>query len=186
MFVKVSILVTLVTLVTLVRSITRFTQHTTMEYVGFFGQTSPFSNMHPSPFTIDDVEYRCVEQWMQSQKALLFRDERTYTLIMDERDPKKMKRLGRSVTPFDKDAWAGRVRDIVGRGLRSKFDSNPKLRDALLLTRGKVIVECSPRDRLWGAGIGVVTLNKMAAEGNVTLRGKNLLGQLLMEVRASL
>jgi ribA/ribD-fused uncharacterized protein len=155
-------------------------------YCGFFGPASPFSNMHRSPFVIDGVEYSCVEQWMQSQKAVVFGDHRVLSLIMDEKDPKKMKRLGRSVTPFNKDTWAGMAEDIVRKGLVAKFQSSPRLRDLLLLTGNKIIVECSPRDRLWGAGIGVVTLNKMAQEGSVKLRGKNLLGKLLMEVRDSI
>lgn len=153
-------------------------------FVGFFGPASPFSNMHRSPFVIDDVEYSCVEQWMQSQKAIVFGDHRVLSLIMDEKDPKKIKRLGRSVTPFNKDTWAHMAEEIVKRGLLAKFKSSPRLRDLLLLTGSKIIVECSPRDRLWGAGIGVITLNKMAQEGTVTLRGKNLLGKLLMDVRA--
>lgn len=157
-----------------------------MEYVGFFGAASPFSNMHSSAFVIDGVEYRCVEQWMQAQKAQLFGDDRAYTSIMTERDPKKMKRLGRGVVPFDKDKWAAVSTAIVRRGLLAKFSSNGKLRDALLVTRGKVLVECSPRDRLWGAGLGVATLNKMAGEGSVRLRGRNLLGELLISVRREL
>lgn len=162
-------------------------------YVGFFGPSSPFSNMHPCTFVIDEVEYSCVEQWMQAEKARVFCDDRTLSLIMDERDPKKIKRLGRMVKPFEKDTWSAVVEDVVRRGLRAKFSANPRLRDALVLTAGKVLVECSPRDRLWGAGCGVATLHKMvekaaAAESHtlIKLRGRNLLGQLLMGVRAEL
>lgn len=147
--------------------------------------------MHPSRFVVDGVEYSCVEQWMQARKATVFGDGRTHALIMDEKDPKKIKRLGRSVTPFDKDRWGAVVEEIVLCGLRAKFDANPKLRDALVLTAGSVLVECSPRDRLWGAGMGVTTLDRlvMQQEGSATpikLRGKNLLGKLLVVVRREL
>jgi ribA/ribD-fused uncharacterized protein len=157
-----------------------------MSFVGFFGPASPFSNMHYSPFEVDSVEYSCVEQYMQAQKARTFGDELKYLEIMKEKNPKAMKRLGRGVVPFDKEKWSSVAEDIVYRGLVAKFQTNAKLRDALVLTGGKQLVECSPRDRLWGAGIGQATLNKMAQSGEVRLRGKNRLGELLMRVRASL
>lgn len=157
-----------------------------MSFVGFFGPASPFSNMHYSPFEIDSVEYTCVEQWMQAQKARTFGDELRYLEIMKEKNPKAIKRLGRAVVPFEKDKWARVVEEIVYRGLVAKFRYNAKLRDTLILTGPKKLVECSPRDRLWGAGIGVATLNKMAESGDVRLRGKNRLGELLMRVRAEL
>lgn len=84
-----------------------------MGYVGFYGPTLPFSNMHQSPFVIDSVEYSCVEQYMQAQKAMVFGDDNCYFAIMLEKNPKAMKRFGRSVAPFIKDKWDGMAEDII-------------------------------------------------------------------------
>ena len=35
----------------------------------FWGNASPFSQWHPAPFKLDDVEYNCAEQYMMHQKA---------------------------------------------------------------------------------------------------------------------
>lgn len=153
------------------------------KYLGFFGKDHPLSNMHPAVFVIDGVTYTSVEQWMQAQKAILFGDRQTHKRIMEERDPKEIKKLGRTVIPFDKSEWSTVSRAVVKRGVLSKFASDSRLKDSLMLTKDKVIVECSPRDRLWGGGIGVSTLDEMARKGSVKLTGENMLGQILMEVR---
>jgi len=63
------------------------------------------------------------------------------------------------------------MRDI----LREKFGKNPTLKNILLSTGKQPLVEASPVDFFWGIG---------ATSGDG--RGKNLLGRLLMEVRAEL
>ena len=37
--------------------------------IAFHGELSPFSNFHPSPFTIDNHIYHSAEQWIQYQKC---------------------------------------------------------------------------------------------------------------------
>lgn len=39
------------------------------KFTFFWGKTSPFSQMHPAEFTIDDVTYNCAEQYMMYHKA---------------------------------------------------------------------------------------------------------------------
>ena len=62
-------------------------------YTLFYEIQSPFS--HPSKFTIGGVMYRCVEQYMIYCKAITFKGYITAQKIMEVRDPKVMKRLGR-------------------------------------------------------------------------------------------
>lgn len=156
----------------------------------FYGIKSPLSNFHPARFVIDGLEYSCVEQYMQAEKARMFGDTERDEQMMKATTPLAMKRLGRQVTPFDKDVWASRSRDVVETGLRAKFTQNPELRAALLLTGEAVIVECAPRDRLWGAGLGRARVEQIAEEtpagARLALRGRNMLGALLMRVRADL
>ena len=58
----------------------------------FFTESSPFSNHYPSDFTVNDIHYNCAEQYIMAQKAQLFKDQKTFQLIMKEADPKN-KRL---------------------------------------------------------------------------------------------
>ena len=64
-----------------------------------------------------------------------------------------------------------------------KFLQNPALKDFLLRTGDKILVEASPRDRIWGIGMGASNEN---AENPAAWRGRNLLGFALMEVRDEL
>ena len=79
------------------------------EFVLFWG--GPFSNWYPSPFTVDGVEYNCGEQFMMQKKALLFGDIESAKLIMEERNPREQKVLGRKVKNFDPVIWDSVCRD---------------------------------------------------------------------------
>ena len=74
--------------------------------------------------------------------------------------------------------WDGACDEIVEQGNYLKFSQNPKLRDILLSTGGKVIVEASPSDSIWGLGF-----DAEHAEANEHKWGANKLGKALMRVR---
>ncbi len=57
----------------------------------FLGQYSPLSNFHPSPFTLDGVEYSCVEQYFQCKKAIHGKNLCCETAIMMTDNPLTMK-----------------------------------------------------------------------------------------------
>lgn len=56
-----------------------------------------------------------------------------------------------------------------------------RLREMLLATGNRELVEASPRDRIWGIGFG-----EKNAGANRHRWGKNLLGKALMDVRDKL
>jgi ribA/ribD-fused uncharacterized protein len=72
---------------------------------------------------------------------------------------------------------------IVREGTLLKFGQNPHLRQKLEATEDKTIVEASPRDKIWGIGLGAKSALEKGEEG---WRGLNLLGKALMEVRTML
>ena len=67
--------------------------------------------------------------------------------------------------------------------LIEKFSQNPKLLKLLLDTNDSILVEASPKDKIWGIGIGVDHVDFLNSD---KWPGENLLGKALMEVRDKL
>ena len=105
------------------------------------------------PIYMNGRKYATAEQYMMSEKALLFNDLEHYCAIMSESDPAKDKKLGRLVTPFDQNVWDDSLREILFHGNLAKLQSDIEIVDALLNTGDSVLVEASPYDAVYGAGI---------------------------------
>jgi ribA/ribD-fused uncharacterized protein len=155
----------------------------TDQYVFFYGTFDYCSNFHPSPFIVDGVTYSCGEQWIMAQKAALFADKEAHAKIMSTKDPKIMKVWGRKVKNFEESRWESLRGDIAFRGLLEKFRQNPELKRRLVATGSKEIAEASSTDLIWGVGLSE---NNPKILSKANWRGKNLLGQTLMRVRAHL
>ena len=105
------------------------------------------------PFVINGRSYDTAEQYMMSEKALLFNDLEIYRMIMDEPDPDRCKKLGRQVKGFVGHIWNETFREILFHGNLGKVQSDIELVDALLRTGNAVLVEASPFDDIYGAGM---------------------------------
>jgi hypothetical protein len=68
-------------------------------------------------------------------------------------------------------------------GLLAKFSQNKDLCCFLLSTDQKDLIESSPHDLYWGSGVSLS--NKICLKKD-SHSGKNVLGQILMSVRAQL
>lgn len=125
------------------------------------------------------------EQFMMAEKALLFQDEEIYDKILLSFNPKTCKELGRKVKNFNQNIWDNKKLGIVMEGNYLKFSQNTGLKDYLLSTDDKILVEASPYDRIWGIG-----LSEREDHEQVNYpyhwKGQNLLGFALMSVRAIL
>lgn len=141
---------------------------------------SCFSQWWQSAFTVDGVKYVTAEHWMMAKKATLFGDEEMQGKILSAKSPLEAKQLGRKVRNFDPIVWGGKCSDIVCEGNYHKFSQHEDLKEFLLNTKDRVLVEASPRDRIWGIGMGQSNEN---AENPCLWKGSNLLGFALMEVR---
>jgi ribA/ribD-fused uncharacterized protein len=71
----------------------------------------------------------------------------------------------------------------VVRGNFAKFSQNAELKEFLLQTSSRVLVEASPYDQVWG--IGLIESDERANDP-AQWNGLNLLGFALMEVRSRL
>ena len=165
---------------------------TRIKYVFFWGHkpsadgsvsASCFSQWWPVEFTVDGHVYRSAEHYMMAGKAMLFGDPGMAEKIRAVEHPSEAKKLGRLVAGFDEEVWRERRFEIVVEAGVAKFGQHPELRDFLLGTGERVLVEASPRDRIWGIGMGAANEN---AEVPENWRGLNLLGFALMETRARL
>jgi len=135
-------------------------------------------------FTDDcGITYNCAEQYMMAQKAKVFNDMNTYSLIMNTFDPKKQKSFGRHVKNFSDMEWDKHKLKIVHDANYFKFSQHPELKKLLLSTEDKILVEASPYDKIWGIGL---------REGNPDCndpklwKGLNLLGFAITQVREEL
>ena len=95
-------------------------------------------------------------------------------------DPSKHKTLGREIVGFDEYEWNKHKYQFVLDSNLAKFSQNQLLKEFLLSTGTKILVEASPYDKIWGIGLGASDENI----ANPSLwQGQNLLGIALMQVR---
>lgn len=139
-----------------------------------------FSQWWDCKFTVDGMEYHTAEQYMMSQKALLFGDKKTYSAIMSASHPHEFQKLGRTVSGFVQKTWDEKCCQIVIEGNVAKFSQNEDLKAFLLGTGNRILVEASPLDRIWGIGMAE---NDIDIENPFLWKGTNFLGFALMEVR---
>ena len=164
----------------------------TLDYHLFYGHYSPgtgvtsacFSQWYnKAPFRVDGILYQTCEHYMMWRKAKLFDDGIAAAMIRACPYPDVAKQLGRDVTGFDEATWQEHRSQIVVTGNLAKFTQHEALRDFLLQTGDAILVEASPRDRIWGIGLDATHPN---AHNPLKWRGLNLLGFALMSVRETL
>jgi len=163
-----------------------------VEYLFFWGHTPKtagqvdaacLSQWFPCSFSDEGVAYKTAEHFMMAAKARLFGDNDALADILGARSPAEAKAVGRRVRNYDDETWAGARAAAVVRGNIAKFGQHDDLGLFLRATAQRVIVEASPRDRIWGIGLGAAN---PAARVPSRWRGLNLLGFALMEARARL
>jgi len=137
----------------------------------FFDKNHPnfdFSNFSLHGFELDGVYWPTVEHYFQAQK---FPGSSQFESIRRASTPEEAKQLGQSRDHPLRPDW-NQVKDqVMKRALQAKF-SDPTLRNLLLGTGERPLVENAPDDPYWGCG----------PDG----QGKNRSGSLLMEVREEL
>lgn len=161
----------------------------TDHYVFFW--KSPLAQWNMKPFfetvlTHDKkskvLKYCCAEQYMMAKKAKLFGDRQTFLKIMKSDSPKEIQELGRKISNFDQQLWDAHKQLIVYQGNILKFSQNEDLRNLLMSTKGKILVEASPIDKIWGIGLGENESEEILCDPK-NWRGLNLLGFTLTALR---
>lgn len=159
-----------------------------LKYIFFWGHTDRkegaskacMSQWYESPFTVDGILYKTAEHWMMAKKAELFNDKEILEKIIACNKPGEAKALGREVRNYADESWLANRFNIVVQGSYHKFSQHPPLKEFLINTGDRVLVEASPLDKIWG--IGMAQDHKKIDDVNAW-RGLNLLGFALMEAR---
>jgi ribA/ribD-fused uncharacterized protein len=144
---------------------------------------SCFSQWWESEFIDEGINYKTAEHFMMAEKAKLFDNVEVYQKIIECKSPAAAKKLGRQVKGFSQEIWRKHRFEIVKKANHLKFSQNPELKDFLLKTKKRVLVEASPVDKIWGIGLAS---DHNDAQNPKKWKGENLLGFALMEVRDQL
>lgn len=128
-----------------------------------------FSNFSRHGFSLDGAWWPTSEHYFQAQK---FAGTEHAEAVRRARTPKEAAELGRDRRRPLRADWEQVKDDVMRAAVRAKFRAHADLRAELLATGDEELVENAPGDYYWGCG----------ADGS----GRNMLGRILMELRAEL
>lgn len=127
------------------------------------------SNFARYPVIVDGVKYKTSEHYYQSMKFVGTKWEKK---VREAETPMECATLGRNKKlPLRRD-WESVKDDIMRKVVEDKFRQHPELVKQLLATGEARLVERTTDDLYWGCGDSG--------------KGKNMLGIILMEIRAKL
>lgn len=128
-----------------------------------------FSNFAPYPILIEGERWPTTEHYFQAQK---FDDKKYRATIRAAHSPMLAARMGRDRKQKLRRDWESVKVGVMRTAVLAKFSQHEDLRMLLLSTGDATIVEHTDNDAYWGDG----------GDGS----GKNMLGRILMDVRALL
>ena len=138
--------------------------HDSENVKGFFGEYRWLSNFYPCKTEFDGRLYKCSEAAYMAAKLEHPEDR----VRFEQYDGRTAKLEGRKVKLRPK--WEYIKLGVMSQVLRSKFELNDNLLKKLLETGDKYLEETNWwKDTFWGV--------------DYKLGGKNMLGQLLMDIR---
>lgn len=146
-----------------------------MKINSFSDEYSFLSNFYLSVFYIDGVMYPSVEHYYQSMKFTGWARQ----VVLATATPAIAKKMARSL-PADLfiDNWDDIKVGVMRTALRAKFAPGSTLAEMLLNTGDANLVEGNTwHDNFWG---------DCTCDACVIVTGENMLGELLMEIRAEL
>lgn len=127
-----------------------------------------FSNFAPYPIKLGGKKWPTSEHYFQAQK---FEDEQAEAIRL-AKSPMIAARMGRDRKHKLRSDWESVKVSIMTKAVRAKFTQHDDIRATLLGSGNAKIVEHTENDSYWGDG----------GDGS----GKNVLGQILMQIRSEL
>jgi N-glycosidase YbiA len=141
----------------------------TLNFYSAIGNLGYLSNFYKCQFELDGQVWPTSEHYFQAQK---FIDAEYRERIRIAGTPTEAARLGRSRKIAIRADWESIKDQMMKDAVFAKFDQNAAVKKLLLATGNAILIEHTKNDKYWGDG----------GDG----KGKNMLGKVLMEVRAAL
>lgn len=128
-----------------------------------------FSNLNCAfRITVDGVRHRTCEHYYQASKYQLT-DPEWAAHLLEQTKPTVVCQLGRDTSRNARKDWDMVKQDFMRYAVAHKIAQHSSVREALLATEERHIVEWTSNDNYWGSG--------------KTKDGRNMLGNILMEIR---
>jgi ribA/ribD-fused uncharacterized protein len=138
----------------------------TRPITSFEGEYRFLSNFYPTQVTYNNITYPSSEHAYQAQKS---GNSRVHKIFAKLETAAEAKTLGHALKP--RADWDQMKQLVMFNIVKLKFDSNPKLKEMLLATGDREIIEGNTwNDTYWGVCDGV---------------GENHLGKILMLIRTN-
>ena len=147
--------------------------------IAFAGRFSSFSNLSPAPIEIDGVLYASTEHFYQYNKCLASGNHTAAAEVLLSKEPESAMTAGAAVKAT-KEWTQTEGKRIMKRAAKIKF--TPQHMQQKLRSTGDRHIAEATRNTLWGVGVPFTSdcLNMD------TYKGENIMGQILMELRAEL
>ena len=142
------------------------------EPINFYSTADPygeFSNFAAYPISIGKKHWPTSEHYFQAMK---FRDTADQEEIRKANSPMLAARMGRDRKRTLRRDWESAKVNVMREAVTAKFTQHEELKVLLLETGDAKLIEHTTNDHFWGDG----------GDG----KGKNMLGQILMDVRTKL
>lgn len=147
-------------------------------YFIFSNGYSLLSNSHFTPFVVEKIRYRSVEQFMWANRALHFKDYFAHQAIMEESSARKYRDV--KIENYDFNKWRSVQNDLLEKALEAKFTQHQKSAEKLSSTGKAIIVYATRYDRVLGNGLDLADEHSVNKD---EWKGLNVLGALLMLLR---
>lgn len=128
-----------------------------------------FSNFADFPILLGKKKWPTTEHYFQAQK---FSDPKDKEEVRKANTPHIAARLGRDRKKKIRKDWDAAKIGVMRQALEAKFTQHEELKRLLISTGSAKLVEHTANDNYWGDG----------GDGS----GQNMLGRLLMDIRAKL
>lgn len=149
--------------------------------IAFSSRYSPLSNLYPTRIEIDNNQFKSTEHYYQYMKCVKHGDSKSAAQIMIANEPEKAMLIGKSINE-SKDWSEKDGEEVMKRATFAKFSQHSRLQSRLENTKNKILVEAT-MNKKWGTGIALKDKNCLNQN---SFAGKNLLGTILMSIRAEL
>ena len=158
------------------------TDANTYAFGGLYSEYCSLSNWKLVNFTYNNKQFSSSEQAYFYTMALKSKDMNSADKIITTTSPREIKQQGKLIKGFNVHSWNKIKGDVMLEILRCKFNQNADLKQDLINTGDKKLVE-SGRSAYYAAGLSLMDRDIL---DSTKYTGKNKLGEFLQTVRQEL